>query len=496
MHFKVSLSVVFFLLLFSFCSSPKRNETNIAKGAEAESLVLPESHMDLLDSILLHKKLVALTNFSPTDYFIYRGQPMGYQYNLVTKFANYLKVDLEMRIEKDLNRSFSLLDSGAVDILTMGLTQTRDRKKHVLFTDPMMLTSQVLVQRKPDGYQNMKTRDEIESHLIKSTLQLAGKTIYVHRGTVFVERLKCLMNEIADTIYIIEDPRETEQLIAAVASKEIDYTIADEHVSLVNAAFYNNIDVQTFISFPQKIGWAVGKHQVRLQQAINEWLAGFNKSLEAGILYNRYFKNLSSLRRVNKSKYNSYGENHLSPYDKFIKKEAKAIGWDWRLLASVIYQESQFKPEATSRFGAKGLMQLMPTTMEKYGITPESPPSKQIEAGAKYLKELEKRLSKTIADSAERIKFTLAAYNTGLGHVYDAQRLAKKFGKNDTIWKNNVDYFILHLSQKKYYNDPVVYYGYVRGKETYNFVEEILNRFEIYKTLIKADKNPDINKSH
>lgn len=469
---------VFLLFLLSYCSPPAR------KNNVSTIDTPPKIKINLLDTIIKRKKLIALTNYSSTDYFIYRGKPMGYQYNLVSRFAKFLNVDLEMRVEKDLVKSFQLLDSMKVDLMAMGLTETTNRKSKLLFTKPIMFTRQVLVQRKPKGYQKMKTRDEIESHLLKNPLNLAGKTVYVHRGTVFVDRLKALMNEIADTIYIVEDERETEQLIAAVANNEIDYTIADEHVALVDAAFYDNIDVQTFISFPQKVAWAVRRDQQQLVDTINLWLNKFYKTLDSRLLYNRYFKNLSSRRRVNRSLYNSYGKGHLSPYDDIIKKEAKRIGWDWRLVASVIYQESEFKPNAVSWVGARGLMQLMPDVMAKYGVDSASPPEVQIAAGVSYLMSLRKELPEEITDSVDRIKFTLAAYNTGMGHVLDARRLAEKNGKSPNKWDNNVDYFILHLSEKKYYNDPDVYYGYVRGKETFDFVFEILQRYRIYKTLI------------
>jgi membrane-bound lytic murein transglycosylase F len=331
----------------------------------------------------------------------------------------------------------------------------------------------------------MKTRDEIESHLIRNVLNLGGKTIYVHKGTVFVDRLKNLMNEIADTIYIIEDERETEELIEAVAKGKIDYTVSDEYMAWVEANYFRNIDVKTYVSFPQKVAWAVRKDQNRLCDTINVWLNKFYKTLDSRVVYNKYFKNISRRRILKKSMYNSYGEGHLSPYDDIIKKEAKELGWDWRLLASLIHQESEFKPDVVSWVGAQGIMQMMPDVMEKYNIDSTSPPSRHINAGVKYIKYLEKQLPPEIADSLERIKFVLAAYNTGIGHVFDARRLAEKYGKDPNKWTDNVDYFILHLSEKKYYNDPVVYYGYVRGRETYNFVKEILQRYGDYKNLIK-----------
>ncbi len=126
----------------------------------------------------------------------------------------------------------------------------------------------------------------------------------------------------------------------------------------------------------------------------------------------------------------------------------------------------------------------MPATMQAYGITENSSEEEQINAGVRLLKSFESQLPTTITDSVEKIKFVLASYNGGLAHILDARRLAKKYGKDPNVWTGNVDYFVLHLSEKKYYHDPVVRNGYMRGWETYDFVKEIFGRYEGYKTLI------------
>lgn len=174
-------------------------------------------------------------------------------------------------------------------------------------------------------------------------------------------------------------------------------------------------------------------------------------------------------------------QGQLSEFDKHIKKTAKSIGWDWRLLASLIYHESRFKTELESEKGAYGLMQLMPVIMEHYDIDYVSSPEEQIAAGGKLIHHLDKCLEKRVADSAERVKFVLAAYNAGLGHVYDAQRLATKYGYEPDVWDDNVDFFILNKSKKEYYNDTCCHAGYLRGDETYRFVQKVLDRFYQYQ---------------
>ncbi len=468
------ISLVLFIL-FAGC----RNSFHSGKSAADPHF----KKVNLLDSILARKKIIALTDYSSNTFFIYRGERLGYQYELLQAFAKYLGVSVDLRIEANLDSSFRYLQEGRADVLAMGLTVTRNRAKFLLFSEPLFYTRQVLVQRKPKNYQKMATADEINAHLIRNLINLGGVTIHIRKGSVYYQQLLNLENSIGDTIYIVQDTLSSETLIQEVAQHKIDYTVADQIVARNSAKIYPNIDVKTPISFEQKIAWAVRKDQKPLVDTLDAWLRAFNKTLESRLLYNKYFKNMR-VKRLVKSEYYSYTGGKLSPYDGLIKKAAKRIHWDWRLLASMIYQESEFKPHVTSWVGAYGLMQLMPETMKEYGITEDSSEEAQINAGVSLLKSFENQLPKTITDSVEKIKFTLASYNGGLSHILDARRLAKKFGKNPNVWTNNVDYFVLHLSEKKYYHDSVVRNGYMRGWETYNFVKDIFSRYRSYKTLI------------
>ncbi len=469
---------IFFVVLFFLAScgggSDKKNRNT------AEQDITPHA---TLDSVFSRKKLKAATDYGSLSYLIYRGEPIGYQYELLKNLTGYLGVDLELIIVKDIDKSIEMLNKGQIDLIAMGLTVTTSRARKLAFTAPILATRQMLVQRKPDGWEKMKTADEIESHLIRNQMDLAGKTIYVQKGSIYSQRLLTLADEIADTIYIMEEDKDTEELIAAVANGEIDYTVTDKYIGLVNSRYYPNIDVNTPLSFPQKIAWAAKKGQTALIDTINSWLVGFKRTLLSRLIYNKYFKNVRA-RRIARSQYNSFSGGQLSPYDEVIKKASAIVGWDWRVLASLIYQESEFKPRIKSWVGAYGLMQMMPATLEKYGLDTTATPEQQIMAGARYLKFLEKQLPAEIADTTERMKFVLAAYNAGLGHVFDGRRLAEKYGLDPNKWDGNVDHFILNLSDKDFYHDTVVYYGYLRGEETYNFVNEILARAEQYKHLI------------
>ncbi|MDR1666592.1 MAG: transglycosylase SLT domain-containing protein [Bacteroidales bacterium] len=174
----------------------------------------------------------------------------------------------------------------------------------------------------------------------------------------------------------------------------------------------------------------------------------------------------------------------ISQYDNLFRKYSTEIGWDWKLLASLVCQESRFKPDARSRAGAYGLMQMMPATMKNFGVDTTSSPEKHIAAGVKYIKYLDYMLSKYVPDKNERIKFVLASYNIGPGHVLDAHRIAGKYGKNASIWENNVDSCLLRKTDPACYNLPEVRHGRCRGKETYAFVVQVMKLYESYKNML------------
>ncbi|MFW5708359.1 MAG: transglycosylase SLT domain-containing protein [Bacteroidota bacterium] len=456
------------------------------RSDSVEEVVVEETvNKNDLPAILERGVLKATTDYNSTNYFVYRGQPMGFHLELLRLFSQHIGVELEIFVTNDLSENFScLLTEGECNIIAMDLTVTRSRRERLAFTEPHSQTRQVLIQRRPENWYHMRS-SEIEDYLVRSQLDLAGKTIHVHRNSSHLVRLANLMEEIGDTIYIIETDHEPETLIEKVANGEIDYTVSDEHVAQVNQTYYANIDVQTPLSFPQNLSWAVRHDTPLLKAAIDEWMEDFRKSRQYANLYARYFQNPRSSLMA-RSPYHSLGGGRISVYDDYFKRFAEIVGWDWRLIASMAFQESRFNHEAVSWAGAFGIMQLMPNTAAMYNVSQTSAPVENIMAGIKYLDWINGRLKDVITDEQERVKFVLASYNVGLGHVMDARRLAEKYGKDPNIWKDNVDYFILNKSKPKYYLDPVVRHGYARGAEPFHYVTEILERYEHYLNAVEG----------
>ena len=465
--FAIFVVPILFLALASCQNMTQRDE------GEAQ----PVDTLSVLQHLQEKGKLVAVTNCEAINYNTQTKKTSGFEYELLSDFCNANGLDLEMIVNENLDSCFCLLDSCKVDMVAIGIGANKDMKRRFLLTDPILMQRSVLVQRLPKDWNKMSTANEVENQLLRSSVDLAGKTIHLPTGCHAVKLLEHLSDQIGDTIYIVQnDSLNSVDLVQAVASGEIDYTVVEEYVARMASIGLRGLDTKLNVSVEQPLCWAVHNHDgdSSLLLALNGWIDNFEQ------------RNLNRILAKYVNKGNVFGirkpaEGQLSQFDGIIKQAAKKIGWDWRLLASLIYQESHFKLDLESEKGAFGLMQLMPVVMERYGIDYDATPEEQLEAGGQLISFLDDCLSNKVADSTERIKFVLAAYNSGLGHVYDAQRLAKKYGKYPDVWDNNVDYFILNKSKAQYYNDTCCKAGYLRGTETYRFVEEVLDRFYQYQ---------------
>lgn len=463
------------LVLFCFSCEKPTSQTFVSE---------PQVEIDL-DAIIKRGYINALVDNNSFSYFIYKGHPMGYEYELLQLLARHLRVSLKIKVTSGVERAFEQLNTGEGDVIAFPLTITKPRRQVVTFTKPHFNTYQVLVQRKPKNW-NRLTLDEINNNLVRDPAELIGRRVHVIKGTSHELRLKNLSEELGGDILIQDDTliAESESLIRKVALGEIEFTVADHTMARVNAAYYPNIDVNTVLSVPQQIAWAVRRNAPKLAEAIDQWLSEIKRQPTFMVIYNRYFKSPRTSLLHMQSDYSSLGGNKLSRYDDLIKDGATKLGWDWRLLAAVVYQESKFNPGGESWAGAQGLMQLMPETAKRFGASDISDPRQSMKAGVNYLMYLEKYWTKRIPDQQERLKFVLASYNAGLSHILDARKLCVKYGKDETLW-DDVEFFLLKKSDPEYYRDPLVTTGYCKCEEPVNYVKEVLARFEEYKVHIR-----------
>lgn len=419
-------------------------------------------------------ELVVLTLYSSTSYFNYRGQDMGFQYELSEQFAKSLGVKLKVKVARNVKDLIRKLEAGEGDLIAYTLPVTKEWKDSLLYCGEDVITHQVVVQRKNGRHKPLK-----------DVTELIGKDIYVNPGKYY-ERLVNLDKELGGGIRIHlvrSDSISAEDLITQLAQGKISYTVADNDIARLNRTYYPNLDINLKISFDQRSSWAVRKDCPQLARAASEWHKANLTSPDYKASTKRYFE---ISKATPHTPILSLREGKISHYDALFKKYAKEIGWDWRLLASLAYTESNFDTTAVSWAGARGLMQLMPSTARAMGLPDgkEQNAEESIKAAVKYIGMTAQSFSELPKE--EQVNFVLASYNSGIGHVQDAMALAEKYGKDPHVWKDNVEKYILLKANEEYFTDPVCKNGYFRGTETYNFVREITGRYEQYKKKIKG----------
>lgn len=425
-----------------------------------------------LPQILESGKLVILTMNSSVSYFNYRGEPMGFQFELAQMFCHSIGVELVVKTGNTEEELIRRLLDGEGDLIAYNLPITKKRKDKLIYCGKEQISHQVIVQRKG-------------KEAITDVTQLIDKDVYVSPGKYYT-RLVNLDEELGGGIRIHKvssDTLVTEDLITWVAEGKIDYTVASNELAKLNRTYHPNLNIQMEISFDQRAAWAARKDSPLLAEAADHWLNDNINSTIVKSCIQRYF---------GKDKHTSHGsilsieDGKISYYDDLFRKYAPEIGWDWRMLAALVFTESNFNPTVVSWAGASGLMQLMPSTAHAYGVPVgmEDDPEESIKAGVRYIASLQK-LFRKVTDKNEQLKFVLASYNAGAGHIIDAMALTEKYGGNKYLWDNQVERYILLKSHEQYYQDPVCKNGYFRGQETYDFVHKIMSRTAIYQQKIK-----------
>lgn len=436
---------------------------------------------DVVDFPQLKEKgeITAVTLYSSTSYFLYRMEPMGYEYELIQDFATANDLKLNVVVAESQEQMIEMLQVGKADVVAYPIVFKRELMQQALYCGREELSSQVLVQHIGPGVKPLT-----------DVTQLLGKEVYVKQNTPYYERLKNLDVELGGGILIREIDKDSltteDDLVEMVSTGAITYTISDDKVARLNKTYYWNIDVSLQISFQQRSSWIVRKSSPQLAEAINKWASDNVGERSYKATSKRYFE---MSKKVLELSLPAIKDGHISPYDELFRKYAKKLNWDWMLLASVSYQESHFIHTVVSWAGAQGLMGIMPRTAAtlKIPMNELEDPDVNIRAGTEVMRIFRDGF-KDVTDTIQLIKLTLASYNAGIGHIQDAQRLAEKYGKSPVIWDDNVAEFILLKREPVYYNDSVCKFGYLRGSETYSYVREIIGRYEYYKQQLPIKK--------
>ncbi|HET7457704.1 MAG TPA: transporter substrate-binding domain-containing protein [Gemmatimonadaceae bacterium] len=454
------------------------------------------------DAIKARDTLTVLAPYNSTTYFIYKGEPMGYEYELLKAFAKDHDLVLKLVVVEQRDSIMHMLLAGRGDIAAARLIPLPEDTGRVAYTRPLYHTDPVLVQRVgaavpskalPKAVDTALKKGPAEpappagipvkTRLVQRPAELAGQKVTMPRKSPYVPTLIELADSVTGDINVVEVDSSAEALIREVARGVVQYTVAEGNVAQLEGSFYKNLVVRPVLGESKPVAWAVRREARGLRDSLNAWIGDEKKHGTFDRLYQKYFVDARGFQQRTTSEYLMSSTGKLSPYDSLLRRYAPQVGWDWRLLGSQMYQESRFKATAKSWAGAVGLLQLMPGTAKMFGVRSRTNPEQNVRGAVAYLQWLDKHWKPRIEDPRERRKFVLASFNAGAGHVEDAQRLAEKHGDDPLKWED-VSYWMLQLSKAEYHSDPVVKYGFCRGIEPVLYVAVILDRFDHYRQIV------------
>ncbi len=446
--------------------------TSCKHGLSADDRDLPQ--------IVEKGELRVITMENSQSYFVSGDEDMGYEYDLVRNYADHIGVQVRLIVAQSIEEMKTLLLDGQGDVIAYRYACSKENRQEMAFVRRTVQSYPVLVQRRTTNMANDVT-------------DLAGRTIYSKRDNKYWLRLHHLNDEIGGgiTIEAAPDSLTIDQLVLMVSKGEIPATVADIDLAKQSRMTLRNLDISLQIGLPQEMAWAVRKTSPELLASLNAWgdkvvQSNFYKQTYQKYAKSHYYKNIRA----------SIPRGALSPYDAQFKHYAPQIGWDWRMLASLAFNESHFDTNAISSAGALGLMQMMPGTGAKYGLDSSTifQAEPAIAASTKYIAWLDK-IFYQVDNLMERTKFILASYNAGPAHILDARALAAKYGENPNQWAVAEKYLMLK-SEPEYYNDTVCTFGYFRGNHTVRYVKDVFDTYNNYleRTSINSTFNNEINK--
>lgn len=441
----------------------------------------PTQHFRSWQEVVDSDTLRIGTLTSPEDFYLLRGEMMGLEYQKAVDFAQAHDLALDVEIERSLDSLLWRLEHGEIDLCITPLALSRTHLEQYAFGGIIDTASLVLVQR--------RSKEAVVSNLS----ELAGKRVWTEAGGAAELRLHQIEEEIGASIEIVpSDSLSMEELLVQMGTEEgMDFLLVDEHLGQLGVRYFPTLNADLRVSAPIKYGWALCKENSSLKEQLDSYFLPTEREGH----YSRLRDQNSHLQSYIQEHAGAEERVHLtqgaiSQYDALFQREGARLPWHWTVLAAIAYHESRFRSDVVGWSGARGLMGIMPRTGASYGATKEQllRPEVSVRVAVDCLLEVRKSFTNVPNEEAQ-LCFTLAAYNAGLGHVQDAMRLARKYNAPDSIWNGGVREYILLKSHPEYYNDPEARFGYLRGKETANYVDDVMSRSHIYHSLLQKKNN-------
>ena len=425
-------------------------------------LLVRSAPLSQLEKILARGELRVLSRNGPTTFYEGAKGLTGFEYTLLSDFAKTLGVKLLIQdIDKPTNTFYQNKDE-TFDLANPSLATKLGPAQHVRYSAPYMEVTQQLI------YNTNQTAPE-------NINELLGKNVVVLTKSAPLEQLRDLQKSLPGLHWTEIESVETIDLLDMVEQGTVDYAIVDSALYALYRYSYPHTKLGINLSAPQPVAWALTQSSDNsLYDALQKYLSNIRQSGSLAQITARFFEQFEQLDTVTSADAIMFTyriDKRLPLWETSIKMAAREYALDWKLLAAVGYQESQWDPDAESFTGVRGFMMLTSDTAKDLGVTDREDPQQSIGGGAKYLKSLHERLPEKIKGDDRRY-MTLAAYNLGLGHLEDARVLTEKMGGDPNLWADVSKHFPL-LAKSQYYETAK--HGYARGWEPVTYVQNVIN---------------------
>ena len=405
-------------------------------------------------------RMVTVTG--PTTYYLWRGERLGFEQELVELFAKAHGLELEVVVAPSSAPLADWLLEGRGDLISASWFATEERiSRGLAFSEPYLEVKQTFVTaRSPtDSLEQLDGREVVVSEAVSQAGTLAEMATSTGLQPRLVNRL-------------------TTAILADVATGRYDATLVDSHQAELAAQFDERLRLGLQLEPPEGLRWAVASQHTGLRQELDAFLARNRRGYDFNVLHRKYFQNERRMRRQHEDRVTG---DDLSPYDEVVRGEVQEVAdgaFDWRLVVAQMYQESGFDPESSSYAGARGLLQVLPRTAREVGADPTRlhEPSSNIRAGVRYLEWTWNRFPDLAP--GPRLWFALAAYNAGVGHVREARRVARQQNLDANAWFDNVERGMLLLAEEPWASQSM--HGFVRAAEPVRYVRQIRDRYRAY----------------
>ena len=401
---------------------------------------IPKKEITLLEKIKAKKRLDVVILNSPTVYYIGSESNLGFEYELISSYAKSIGVDLNLTTVYTIGDALQMSRDGIGDITVASISMTSSRKEEFKFGPQYYTIQEQLICHK-----------NIFRKSLKDESDLVGLSITVGKDTSYEMTMKALKEKVEGIEFKSTQQYSTAQLLELVNNKKIDCTLADSNIFSLNQRYYPELSRVMILSDRKALSWILREGDNSLNESLYTWLNIYERSGKMAELRDYYYSYLSIFDYYDTKVFYKRLKKRLPKYKKHFKAAAKKYNVPWTLLAAQSYQESHWNAKAKSHTGVRGIMMITLATAKHLGVKNRLNAKEAIYGGAKYLRSIEKRLDKEITGKS-RLYIALAAYNVGMGHIHDAQTLARKLNKNPYTWSTMKEVLPL-LTQKRYYKD-------------------------------------------